>query len=406
MNAGFQHLDIHANGDAIAAKFEIENQSSQAWQGSRVTLGWQLYDPETAVFLSEGEWIPLGGELASGARRAVSLRVELPEEPGHYHVYISARTEEDGWFYARHWPFVLVDATVGDSGVALLGAEVTTLNRLHRRDWGRKLRLGISEPFGTLWRNRRIIRSMVRRELKTRYQGSLGDVAWTLLHPLLLMLTYFFVFGVVLQTRFGNDPSRSGFVLYFLAGMLPWLPFSEAAGRAPTVILEHRSFVKKIVFPVETLPVHLALAGLVIQAFALAVFFGLLLFTRGSIPWTALALPLLLVPQFLLTLGATWTLAALGVYLRDLGQMIGFLLTLLFFLTPICYPESQLPEWAIGPLSISPWFQLVRGYRLILLEGKLPEALPLTAVWAVAGAFFLAGHAVFWRLRKSFPDVL
>src|SRR5207245_5234575 len=111
-----------------------------------------------------------------------------------------------------------------------------------------------------------------------------GGGLWTILSPLLLMVTYFFVFGIVLNTRFGNDPSRSGFVLYFFAGMLPWLAFSEAAGRAPTVVWEHRNFVKKLVFPVETLPVNLAVAGLVGESVMLALFVVGLAAARGSVP--------------------------------------------------------------------------------------------------------------------------
>jgi lipopolysaccharide transport system permease protein len=220
------------------------------------------------------------------------------------------------------------------------------------------------------------------------------------------MLTYYFVFGIVLQARFGDDPSRSGFVLYLLAGMLPWLPFSEAVGRAPVILLENRNFVKKLVFPIETLPVNPAFAGLVTQGFALLIFLALLIATRGSIPWTIVWLPMLLIPQLMLTMGVSWFLSALGVYLRDLGQVIGFALTLVFFLTPICYPESGLPPWAVAILSKSPIFILVRGYRAILLQGAAPALVPLAALWTSALLIFLAGHAWFWRLRKSFADVI
>src|SRR5258708_16365206 len=116
------------------------------------------------------------------------------------------------------------------------------------------------------------------------------------------MLTYFFVFGIVLQTRFGNDPSRSGFVLYFFAGMLPWLAFSEAAGRAPTVVWEHRNFVKKLVFPIDTLPVNLAVSGLVTEGVMLVLFAAGLFVARGGVPATIAWLPAVLPPQILLTL--------------------------------------------------------------------------------------------------------
>jgi lipopolysaccharide transport system permease protein len=226
------------------------------------------------------------------------------------------------------------------------------------------------------------------------------------LNPLLLMITYFFVFGIVLRARFGNDPSRAGFVLYFLAGMLPWLAFAEAAGRAPFVILEHRNFVKKLVFPLEILPVNLVLAGLVTEVFALGIFGVGLLAARGAVPLTVLWLPVLLVPQLLLTAGLSWFLAALGVYVRDLGQVNGFLLTLWFFLTPICYPVEALPGEAMPLLQKNPLFVLVAGYRAIFLERQAPAFGPLWKLWLVAGAVFILGHALFYKLKKNFADVI
>ena len=160
------------------------------------------------------------------------------------------------------------------------------------------------------------------------------------------MLTYFFVFGVVLRDRFDPHATWSSFALYFLAGMLPWLAFSEAAGRAPGVMLEHRNFVKKLVFAVETLPVNLVVAGLITELFAIVLFCVFLLAINHELPGALLWLPVLLIPQILFTAGVCWFLAALGVFVRDLGQIIGFLLTLWFFLTPICYPENKLPPAA------------------------------------------------------------
>jgi lipopolysaccharide transport system permease protein len=231
-------------------------------------------------------------------------------------------------------------------------------------------------------------------------------VFWTVLNPLLLMATYFFVFGVVLHSRFGSDRSSTGFALYFLAGMLPWLAFSEPAGRAPHVVLEHRNFVKKLIFPLETLPVNQVVAGLVTEMFAAAVFLVALLVIRGAVPASVLWLPILLVPQLLFTLGVCWFLSALGVFVRDLGQIMGFLLTLWFFITPICYAESQLPASALFILRKNPMYVLVRGYRAILLEGHPPELLPLVKLWMLALALFFLGHAWFYKLRKSFADVI
>ncbi|OPZ80160.1 MAG: Teichoic acid translocation permease protein TagG [bacterium ADurb.Bin429] len=258
----------------------------------------------------------------------------------------------------------------------------------------------------TIWRNRSLIRTMVRRDILGRYRGSFGGIFWTLLNPLLLMLTYFFVFGVVLEARFGPNSSRADFALYFLAGMLPWLAISEAAGRAPAVMLEHRNFVKKLVFPVETLPVNLVAAGLVTEVFGLVMFTAALWAARGTVPASVLWLPLLIVPQVLLTAGLAWFLAALGAFVRDLGQIIGFLLTLWFFLTPICYPEASLPAWAVPVLSKNPLYVLVRGYRDVFLEMQAPAFGALWKLWALSMAVCVAGHAWFYKLRKSFPDVI
>src|SRR5262249_48760594 len=139
---------------------------------------------------------------------------------------------------------------------------VTSAGAMRRARLIRAIPKAFVYPARSLWNNRKLIASMVRRDILARYRGSFAGVMWTLLNPLLLMATYFFVFGIVLQTRLGDD-TRSGFVLYFLAGMLPWLPFSEAVGRAPSVVLEHRNFVKKLVFPLETLPVNLVISGAV-----------------------------------------------------------------------------------------------------------------------------------------------
>jgi lipopolysaccharide transport system permease protein len=409
MSAGYRDLAVRTDGTTLRVDFALEHRGRERWpRAHKLALGWQLYDPETSAFLAEGDWLPVERELAPGETYAVtSLPVMLPREVGRYRVFLSALNEPDGWFYEQHWPFVVIEAHVNGAGEAVVdSAEVTTLARLRRRLWPRRLRITLLQPWRTIWENRRLIASMVRREITARYRGSLGDAAWTILHPVLLMLTYYFVFGVVVRSRFGADTSRAGYVLNFLAGMLPWLPFSEAVGRAPGSMIEHRNFIKKLVFPVEIIQVTQTSAALVTQAFALLVFLVFLIVTRGVPPATALWLPVLVVPQVLLTLGVAWTLAALGVYLRDLGQVIGFLLTICFFLTPICYPAESLPDWAMPVLKLNPMFTLVESYRDVLVRGIAPSVVPVAMLWIVAGVAFLAGHAWFWRLRKTFADVI
>jgi lipopolysaccharide transport system permease protein len=400
-------VTVEAERRLLRVSCRLGNDSGETWRkDSGAAIGWQIYDPASGLFLSEGEWIPLAADLAPGESAPVEVPVELPAEAGPYRVYVSPIAPKTGWDFERGGPFIVLDAEVEGGGARLLRQRLTTLRRLRWEQPHRKLGRLFLHPLRTLWSNRGLIRSMARRDIASRYRGSLGDVFWTLLNPLLLMLTYFFVFGIVLGARFGGDPSRSGFVLYFLAGMLPWLAVSEAAARAPNVILEHRNFVKKLVFPVEILPVSQTLAALVTQGFALAIFVLMLVAARGGAPWTALWLPALIVPQVLLTLGLAWLLAGAGAYVRDLGQVIGFLLTLWFFLTPICYPEASLPEWALPILGKNPMFALVRGYRAIFLEARAPEFPALWKLWVLGAAAFVLGHAWFHKLRRGFADVV
>lgn len=406
IHAEFRDVEIQTQGQSLRVRAALKNISRQIWKPENFVVGWQFFDPETNLFISEGEWVPLVSETAPGAEASFNLSISFPPEPGKYQVYFSAIAQPDGWTYARGEPFLRVLAEVVDNTVHMVDHEITTLRRLRwRRLWAAAPRL-LSAPFRTIANNRGLIRSMARRDILARYRGSFGDVFWTILNPLLLMATYFFVFGVVLRTRFGADRSSTGFALYFLAGMLPWLAFAEPLGRSPHVILEHRNFVKKLVFPLDTLPVNQVVAGLVTELFAAVVFIAALLIIRRTVPLSIVWLPLLLVPQLFFTLGACWFLSALGVFMRDLGQIMGFLLTLWFFLTPICYPESSLPPSALALLGKNPIFVLVRGYRAIFLEAHAPQPAPLLKLWVLSIAVFLLGHAWFSKLRKGFADVI
>lgn len=410
MRAGYH--DVQAapgeSGAAIDVRFDVENRSPLEWRASDgYHIGWQVYDPESHRFITEGEWSPLEINVAPAARQTIRTRLILPEQDGAYRVYLSPLHEKRGWFYASGGPFVVVDAVVANGRAAVGRVRVTTLGRLAREGLLRSLPKLFTEPLESIWRNRGLIRSMARRDILARYRGSFGDVFWTILNPLLLMATYFFVFGIVLGTRFGPSGSRTEFALYFLAAMLPWLAFSEPVGRSPNVVIEHRNFVKKLLFPLEALPVVQVVSGFATELFAMGVYMIGLLILRHSVPASIVWLPALMVPQLLFTLGLCWFLAALGAYARDLGQIIGFLLTLWFFITPICYPEELLrPAAAVPILRANPLFVLVHSYRTIFLEGRAPGFGPVWKLWLVAMVVFVLGHAWFFRLRKYFADII
>lgn len=361
-------------------------------------IGWQVFDASNGLWVAEGEW------MAAAAQ--ADLRIQLPEAPGRYHVYLSLRDAERGWWYERGRPFVLLEGLVEGGRVTVERLAVSTLRGLAMKAWPAKLGRILSEPWVALVQHRGLIRSLVRRELLARYRGSFGDLLWTVANPLLLMLTYYFVFGLVLKSRFASDPSPEGFVLYFLAGMLPWLAISESLARAPVVLHENRNLIKKLVFPVEVLPLNQTAVGLITGLVAMLLFLGLLLLLRHRIPASALALPLILLPQLLFTAGLAWALAALGVFLRDLAHLMSFALNLWFFLTPICYDARALPAAALPFLGKNPLFVLVHQYRRVLLEGLPPEWLPLSKLYLLALLVFFGGYAWFARSRKSFADSL
>ena len=389
------------------AGFEIQNDSPAAWRAAEgFRIGYHLFDAETGALIFDGAHVPPGCDVEPGERVRVRLDIELPAEDGRYQVVLSPMREGVCWYYDQGWPFLLVESTVKDGVVKLRRVRTATSDTLRRERDLRAVGRAFTYPVLTIWRNRGLIRVMVRRDILGRYRGSFGGAFWTVFNPLLLMLTYFFVFGVVLRSRFGQDQSRSGFALYFLAGMLPWLAFSEAAGRSPGVMLEHRNFVKKLVFAVETLPVNLVAAGLVSELFAVVLFSVFLLAARGGVPPSVVWLPALLIPQVLFTAGVSWFLAALGVFVRDLGQVMGFVLTIWFFVTPICYPETSLPPAAMAFLSKNPIYVLVRGYRAIFLENHAPALGALWKLWLLSAVVFVLGHAWFYKLRKSFADMI
>ncbi len=378
----FLHLSATSGTHSIRVHFELDQPC---------VVGYQIYDPSTGAFLFEGEWIEVRD-------RKVDLDIAVPRDDGPYRIQVAPVEDRE--------KFVLIDARVHEGALEMRPPRVSTQSALRREHLARSIPKAFRYPPQSLWRNRKLIRSMVRRDILSRYKGSFFGALWTFLNPLLLMSTYAFVFGVVLKTRFGADNSGAGYVLYFLAAMLPWLAFSEAVGRSTYVILEYRNFVKKLVFPLETLPVNLVISGMVTEAFGLVIFLIGLILARHAIPISVLWLPALIIPQIIFTLGLCWLLSALGVFVRDLATVTTFVLTLWFFLTPICYPEANLPASALRILKFNPLFVLVRGYRAIFLQNEPPPLVPLAALWILAIAVAIIGHASFHRLRRSFADVI
>ena len=330
----------------------------------------------------------------------------MPPEEGQYHIVISPVEGQVGWFYECGSEFVMLEMSSSPESVAVQRVRRTTRTRLRARRILRALFRVFWFPLRTITQRYSLILSMVRRDVLGRYRGSFGGAVWTVLHPLLLMVAYYFVFSVVLRVRFRAEQGPAGFVLYFLCGMLPWMAFNEAVGRAANTVWEHGNFVKRVVFPLEILPLNLTLAGLVTEFFGLLILLAALAGLGAGIPATTIYLPLVLIPQFLLTAGLCWFLAALGVFLRDTGQIMGFLLTVWFFITPICYPATSLPQSYRWLFEKNPMYVIVETYRAVILENSPPDWGPLATLWVVSVAAFFGGHACFYKVKKSFADLI
>ncbi|MBT2339001.1 MULTISPECIES: ABC transporter permease [Pseudomonas] len=255
--------------------------------------------------------------------------------------------------------------------------------------------------------HRNLIRVLIRREVIGRYQGSVLGIVWSFFTPALMLVVYTFVFSVVFKARWaGGGDSKSEFALVLFAGLLVFNLFSECVNRAPGLVLANTNYVKKIVFPLEILPLvslGAALFHTTVSLLAWLVFYVILF---GVPPATLFLLPLVLFPLVLLTLGISWFLASLSVYLRDIGQLTGIITTALLFLSPIFYPLSTLPPGYQVALQANPLTLPVELARDMLFWGRMPHWSNLATYSAVSMLIAWSGFAWFQRTRKGFADVI
>lgn len=257
-----------------------------------------------------------------------------------------------------------------------------------------------------LWQQRHLLGLMVRRDCIGRYKGSLLGLLWPLINPLGHLLLYTFLFSIVLKVKFGASGSTSNFALYLMAGLLPWGAFAEALARSSTVILEHPNLVKRVVFPLQILPLVTVLSALVTEAIAFLILLaGVLLYNHG-LPPSLVFLPLIITSQILLTAGISWFVASLSVYIRDIRHLMALGLSAWMYGTPIVYPATALPEKIQFILWLNPMAGIVMDYRRVVLEGLAPDWQHYGVYTAVALVVCIIGFSFFEATKKSFADVM
>jgi lipopolysaccharide transport system permease protein len=256
--------------------------------------------------------------------------------------------------------------------------------------------------------HRQLIAQMVKREIIGRYKGSIFGLAWSFLNPILMLIIYTFVFSVVFKARWGEDgtDSKTQFALLVFVGMIVLGLFTEAINRSPSLIMSNANYVKKVVFPLEILPVISLGAALFHTAVSFLVLTSALVMINHQLYWTIIFAPLVFAPLVFFTLGVTWMLASLGVFMRDVGQTVGILTTVLMFMSPVFYPISALPVQFQGVMMLNPLTFIIEQTRAVAISGQLPNWSGLAIYTLVALVVMWLGYAWFQKTRKGFADVL
>jgi ABC-type polysaccharide/polyol phosphate export permease len=253
-------------------------------------------------------------------------------------------------------------------------------------------------------RYRGLIQSLVTRELKARYRGSVLGFFWSFINPLLLLLIYSFVFKVVLPGA--HPPELEPYALFMFCGILPWTWFSSSLIESANVLISGGNLIKKVLFPAEILPIVTVLANMVHFFLGLPILGAFLLYYRAPLRFPeTLWFPVIVLVQLVITLGLSLVVAALTVHFRDLKDILSNLLTFWFFATPIIYPMSAAPEFGRQFLNLNPFTHLAISYQEVLFyNGPFGHWKWLVALGAGSVLLFFVGYFIFDRLRDSFAE--
>lgn len=260
----------------------------------------------------------------------------------------------------------------------------------------------------SLWTHRALIAALTRREVEGRYRGSVFGLFWSFLNPILALTVFTFVFGEIFQARWAGATTTGGmdFAAALFSGLLIYNFFSECLGKAPTLVLLNANYVKKVVFPLEVLSIVNVLSALFHLLAAYLILIGLILLSNWTLSWHAALVPLVMLPFVLMVTGLCWGLSALGVYLRDIGQIIAPVLTALMFLSPVFYPLSSVAPHLQKIYILNPVTTVIEQVRGLLLYHTLPDWRSWLIYAAIALTIAMLGYAFFQKSRSGFADVI
>jgi lipopolysaccharide transport system permease protein len=257
-----------------------------------------------------------------------------------------------------------------------------------------------------LVRRRALIGNLVLRDFKQRYVGSLLGWLWGAVHPAVLLLSYSFVFSIVFKITPAEGAGTDSFVLYLFAGILPWLLFQDTVQRSATSVVDYSNLITKTMFPSEILPISMFLSGVLNHLLGLILLLVVVAVWLKKVTIFLVLLPVYLLLLALFTIGISWLVASLYVYLRDVAQALSIVLTFWFWFTPIFFPADKLPENLRFIARINPLAYVVDAYRKCLLAGQAPAPTDLLVTAAFAATAFIGGGLFFRYSKRGFGDVL
>ena len=263
------------------------------------------------------------------------------------------------------------------------------------------------EMIASLWRNRGLIHISAKREVLGRYRGSVLGLLWSFINPLLMLAVYTFVFSVVFGARWeAGAGSKIEFAMLLFSGLMVFNFFAECINRAPSLIISNQNYVKKIIFPLEILPFVSLISALYHAAISFLVWLVAYAMLVGVPHLTIVYLPFIIMPFAFFVMGVSWGLASLGVFLRDVSQVVGVLTSVLMFMSAIFYPASALPENYQSIIYFNPLVPVIEMVRDVLYWGVAPDPVHLVVYWMVTAVIAWVGFAWFQKTRKGFADVL
>jgi lipopolysaccharide transport system permease protein len=258
-----------------------------------------------------------------------------------------------------------------------------------------------------IWRQRQLLRQLTTRAVQMRFRGSMLGLLWAILNPIFMLLVYTFVFSVILKVRWNGQGSTFFFAMNLYSGLIVYGIFSESVGSAAMQVLSNPSYVKKIIFPLEILPLAGLTASIFFNLFGLVILLFCTQFFLHPLTIHVVALPIIWLPLFLLTAGISWIVAAVGVFARDVGHLILILLQVLFYLCPIVYPLARVPvSMQKMYMLLNPMAVFLEQSRSVLLNGTWPQWSQMPQSYLISLGAFIFGYYIFMRAKRGFADVI